>query len=190
MTDNEGSAPPPSAPAHVAGTLDARVGEVMTRNPLIIDSGATLQEAQEMLARHSIHHLLVEDRGRIVGVLSDRDVLKHSSAFAGKSSAQTRDVWTMNRRVYQWATFDLVTVDEDTYLYEATAMIIERGISCLPVRDAAGQIIGIVTTRDLLRGLLSCVLPPPAADHAAPGAPPSANDVADGDASGNLAIEG
>lgn len=47
----------------------------------------------------------------------------------------------MNRHVYQWATFNLVTVSEDTYVYEATALIIKREISCLPVRDAAGKII-------------------------------------------------
>lgn len=147
-------------PAHLPTSIaDARVRDVMSRNLVTIDSGATLLEAQEMLARHDIHHLLVEDRGRIVGVVSDRDVLRHSSAFAGQAAGQSRDAWTMQRRVYQWATFDLVTVPADAYLYEATAILIERTISCLPVRDATGRIVGIVTTRDLLRGLLSCVLP-------------------------------
>ncbi len=45
---------------------------------------------------------------------------------------------------------------------EAAALLLDRGVSCLPVRDDAGEVIGIVTSRDLLRGMVSCALPRPA----------------------------
>ena len=61
--------------------------EQIMRSPVIaIDAGATLREAQELLEQHHIHHLLVEYRGKLIGVVSDRDVLRHLSPFVGTLS--------------------------------------------------------------------------------------------------------
>lgn len=59
----------------------------------------------------------------------------------------------MRRRVMQVATFDIVSVPDTATIEEAAAL------SALAVRDAAREYVGIVTTRDLMRGLLACVLP-------------------------------
>jgi acetoin utilization protein AcuB len=138
---------------------DVPVHRFMGRPPITIDASATLSEAHELLERHDIHHLLVEHRGRVVGVLSDRDLLRHTSPFVGTLSERTRDRHTLLRRIFQFASYDLITVRDDAPLHEAVALLITHDISCLPVKDAGGEVLGVVTTRDLLRGMLECQLP-------------------------------
>lgn len=138
---------------------DVPVHRFMSRPPITIDAGATLSEAHELLERHDIHHLLVEHRGRVVGVLSDRDLLRHTSPFVGTLSERTRDTHTLVRRVFQFASYDLITVRHDAPVHEAVAVLLTHDISCLPVADAEGAVVGVVTTRDLLRAMLEYQLP-------------------------------
>ena len=135
------------------------VADLMSRAPIAIDAGATLAEARERMARNAVHHLLVQDRGRVVAVLSDRDLLRQTSPYLDTASESERDSATLQRRVFRAASYDLITIAFDEPIEDAAALLLERGVSCLPVRDGAGDVIGIVTSRDLLRGMVSCVLP-------------------------------
>ena len=144
------------------------VAQIMRHDLVRIDVDATLQEAQAVLAQHDIHHLLVYNHGHLVGVLSDRDVLLHLSPFLGTPSEQTRDLRTLHRRVYQIATYHPTTIRPDTPVLQAAALLLSHGFSSLPVVDAEGTVVGMVTTRDLLRGIVECVLPvcPPSTEAA------------------------
>ena len=141
------------------------VAQIMQHDLVSIDVDATLQEAQAVLAQNGIHHLLVYNHGHLVGVLSDRDVLVHLSPFLGTLAEQTRDLRTLHRRVYQIATYHPTTIRPDTSVLQAAALLLSHGFSSLPVIDAEGTVVGMVTTRDLLRGIVECVLPvcPPSA---------------------------
>ena len=138
---------------------DVPVDRFMSSPPVTIDASATLSEAHELLERHAIHHLLVEHRGLVVGVLSDRDLLQHTSPFVGTLSERTRDKHTLVRRIFQFASYDLITVRHDASLHEAVALLFTHDISCLPVVDGRGEVLGVVTTRDLLRGMLEYRIP-------------------------------
>lgn len=139
--------------------LARTVADLMSRGTITIDADATLAEARERMAQHAVHHLLVTDRERIVAVLSDRDLLRQTSPYVGTPSESERDAATLRRHVFRAASYDLVTVSADEPIEDAAALLIERHVSCLPVCDWGGDIIGMVTSRDLLRGVLSCVLP-------------------------------
>ena len=139
--------------------LARTVADLMSRGTITIDADATLAEARERMAEHAVHHLLVTDRERIVAVLSDRDLLRQTSPYVGTPSESERDAATLRRRIFRAASYDLVTVDADEPIEDAAALLLNRAVSCLPVRDGDGEIVGIVTSRDLLRGMLSCVLP-------------------------------
>ena len=131
--------------------------------PLItIAPEAELWEARATMRAHHIHHLLVEDRGRIVGIMSDRDIA-HRLAPAGREMLSRHEEEALRRRVLRVATFRMVTIPASALIEEAAAMLMEREVSALPVRHEDGRVIGIVTSVDLLRGLLACVLPAHAA---------------------------
>ena len=73
----------------------------------------------------------------------------------------------MRRRVLQVAAFNLITIPGTASIEEAAARILDRNVSALPVVNEAAQVVGIVTTRDLLRGMLACVLPQASTSDAA-----------------------
>lgn len=134
----------------------------MSRDLITIGADATLGEAHEVMAIAGTHHLLVEDRGVVVAVLSDRDLLRNFSPYTGTASAQRRDDDTARRVVFRAASYRLLTVRQTACIQEVAALLLEHGISCLPVVDEADHVVGIVTTRDILRGMLECVVPRPA----------------------------
>ena len=134
------------------------VGEVMNQPVYTVRSDENLNAARKALEALHVHHLLVENKGRIVGIVSDRDVLRHLSPYADTISSQERDEATLRRPIYSIATYDLVTVEMDATLEEAAALMLDRGISCLPVRGRHGTIVGIVTKTNLLEATLSCLV--------------------------------
>ncbi len=136
-----------------------RVSEVMAHPVITIEANASLAEARDRLHQGGVHHLVVVDRGRMIAVVSDRDLLRALSPFLGTIGEQTRDTRTLLRPVFQVATYHPITIRADASLYDAAALMLEHGISCLPVLDRAEALVGLVTTRDLMRGMVSCLLP-------------------------------
>jgi acetoin utilization protein AcuB len=141
------------------GPANEPVEAFLSRPVVTVRADAPLREARELMASHGIHHLLVEDRGRLVGIISDRDVARATSPYADRAASSTRDEATLDQPVYHVATFRLHVIDRHAPIEEAAAIFVERSISALPVIDERGDICGIVTTRDALRGLLTCIVP-------------------------------
>ncbi len=132
------------------------VAAVMSRPLVAIPSGTTLQHAREVMREHGVHHLLLEDRSRIVAIVSDRDIDHGLSPWADGPSSTRRDDETLRRPVYSCATFAMRMIRHDAPIEEAAAVLLEESISALPVVGPDGGIAGIVTARDLLRELLAC----------------------------------
>ena len=143
-------------PDHFSGL--PTVGDIMTQPVHTLRSDENLDAARKALELFGIHHMLVENHGRIVGIVSDRDVLRHLSPYVDGISAQRRDEETLRRPIYSIATYDLITVDLDTSLEEATALMLSHRISCLPVRGRQGNVVGVVTKTDLLQASVSCLV--------------------------------
>jgi acetoin utilization protein AcuB len=151
------------------------VTAVMTERLVTVAANASLAEARDLLQQHGIHHLLVMHEQRVVAVLSDRDVLRSISPYVGTLSEQTRDMRSLLRPVFQLASYHPITVSPAASVLEAAALMLDHAISCLPVVDAHGDTVGVVTSRDLLRGVLACALPsqrdaPPLSESQSPAA--------------------
>lgn len=138
-----------------AVTIDpgARVGDVMTRPIVTVTMDDSLESVRAQFKAHKFHHLIVTDRGKAVGVLSERDLLKNISPFIDQMSERKQDTWTLQKRVHQIMSRDLVWATADTTIHEASLMMAANAISCLPVLDDRGRAIGIITARDILRWL-------------------------------------
>ena len=108
------------------------VRHLMTRDLLKVRPAATMEEIRRVMASSRVHHLLVCDGDRLVGIISDRDL-------RGRENYSARDV--MRSPVH--------TVTPGMGLGSAIHMLIEKNISCLPVLDA-GQLCGILSTTDLI----------------------------------------
>jgi acetoin utilization protein AcuB len=125
-------------------------GQLMTEAPITIEPGATMLVAAALFEEATIRHLPVVDEGKLVGVLSDRDVLR------GHASAEHRDEPAPRRarRVEQAMSTRVLTATPKTPLREAARAMLDERISALPVVDDEGGLVGILTTTDILRALM------------------------------------
>jgi acetoin utilization protein AcuB len=108
----------------------------MTKGVKTIAPTAAAEDAWNLMRLHRIHHLVVTEENRVVGVLSDRDTGGRRGVVAGRTVADL-----MTRRA--------VTVEPTATVRQAANSMRGRSIGCLVVVKA-GRINGIVTVSDLL----------------------------------------
>ena len=115
-----------------------RVQDVMTSSVKTIAPTAAAEDAWNMMRSTRIHHLVVIEGRRVVGVLSDRDA-------GGRRGASVR----MNSVVADLMTAPAVTIEPTMTVRQAANVMRGRSIGCLVV-VASGRTVGIVTVSDLL----------------------------------------
>jgi acetoin utilization protein AcuB len=126
-----------------------RVREVMTPAPVSIAPEAPLAAALAAMRQHEIRHLPVVDAdGRFVGIVTDRDLRQASFARFRSLTEVSRDVM-----VQDVMTCGVVTIDPRATVARAATVMFERRIGSLPVVEN-GQLVGILTERDLLKLLM------------------------------------
>jgi acetoin utilization protein AcuB len=132
-----------------------KVGSIMTRSPVTVGLDDDLAHVRDLFTAHGFRHLLVLAGGRLVGVLSDRDLLRALSPFLGRASERAQDVATLRRRVHQVMSREPVVVSPEATVAEAARLLFARRVSCLPVVADDGAVVGIVSWRDLLAALVT-----------------------------------
>jgi len=142
-----------------------KIKNVMTPSPFTIDPEAPLATAIVVMRDRQLRHLpVVDDAGRLVGILTDRDlrsavlapVLAEHLSAAGRRRLASVGRALEHLRVRDAMTWDAVTTTPAAELAEAAAVMLERGFGSLPVVEG-GRLVGIVTERDVLRALASSV---------------------------------
>jgi CBS domain-containing protein len=103
----------------------------------------TLGEAAERMAEDGVGSAVVLDSGRLIGILTERDLLR---AVAGR-------VHTSEARVREWMTVDPMTATEATSADEAMRTMLEQCFRHLPVIEE-GRTIGVVSLRELMRAAM------------------------------------
>ena len=132
-----------------------KVEQIMTKRVATVEMDDTLKTIDKIFQQANFHHLLVVDEGRLVGVISDRDVLAALSPFLSTMSERKQDLGTLNRKVHQIMSRHPVTVTKHILVEEAALLLIKNNISCLPITSSEGTIEGIITWKDILRWSVS-----------------------------------
>jgi CBS domain-containing protein len=114
------------------------LGELMTRELLVVAPEDTLGEAAQRMVDRGIGSAVVLDYGRLIGILTERDVLRAVADRIHSSEA----------RVREWMTTDPITATEDTPAEEAAKTMLDNGFRHLPVIEGE-RAIGIVSIRDV-----------------------------------------
>jgi len=127
------------------------VESIMTRKVFKVKMDDTIGTIREIFENVKFHHLLVMEGKKIIGIISDRDVLKAISPFLGTLSEHNYDLATLNRKAHQIMAHKPVTVYKDMSIKMAANILLNNNISCLPVVSPEGDIEGIVTWKDILR---------------------------------------
>ena len=144
---------PPSAVLSdtIAGPM---IRAIMSTRTVTVTMDDSLARARALFHEHHFHHLLVVQNKILLGIISDRDLLKAVSPHIGTLSETDRDRATLNKRAHQIMSRKLITVRADTSVEVAARLLLEHRVSCLPVVTTDGALEGIVTWRDLLRAYL------------------------------------
>jgi acetoin utilization protein AcuB len=124
------------------------VRDVMTMNVVSIPSNTTVSDAKKIMDAHKIRRLPVVDRGKLIGVVTERRLEAYTP-----SKATSLSVWEIgyllgNTTVKEVMEKNPVTVSPNMTVEEALATAQERKVGSLLVVEKNGQLIGIVTTND------------------------------------------
>lgn len=127
----------------------------MSRPVVTIESNQSMQEAIHLLKTHRIGRLPVLEKGKLVGIVTDRDLKRASASDATTleihelmylmSKIQIKDI--MSRKV--------ISVPADFTIEETAEVLLSNNISGVPVLDAQQSLVGIITHTDLFKVILS-----------------------------------
>ncbi|HEX2953635.1 MAG TPA: CBS and ACT domain-containing protein [Bacillota bacterium] len=125
----------------------------MTVNPVTVEENIPVLEATELMRKYQVHRLPVMHGDRLVGIVTERDLLKVSP-----SSATTLSVYELNYllsklKVSEAMAKNPITVTPDTTLEEAALIMRDREIGGLPVVED-GKLLGIITETDVFDAFL------------------------------------
>jgi CBS domain-containing protein len=122
--------------------LPVTIADIMTRDVVNVSPHQKLPDALALITIHRFHHLLVADVDeKLMGLLSDRDIL---AAVARKPNWQACEI-------RQIMTADPVTITPQTPVFTAVSTMLSKRFNCLPVINENGTPAGILTSTDILK---------------------------------------
>jgi acetoin utilization protein AcuB len=118
----------------------------------------TVREAQGMMQQKGVSHLLIGDGTKLEGIVTQSDLASAASIYLrpifakwrrpeDDATLQIRLKWIMSRQIY--------SVKPETPFFNIVHLICKYNISCLPVVDVQGQVLGLVTAEDMFKAMLN-----------------------------------
>jgi acetoin utilization protein AcuB len=137
------------------------VADIMTQDVICLEEENNLAEALEVMQQNKIRHVMVVDKQKnLVGVISDRDVLRYlpflrpgAEAFHDRLYDVAPNNVALKQVLRDIIKREVISVPPSCDFYSAVGMLYDKNISCLPVIDEDKKPVGIVTVTDVMRGL-------------------------------------
>jgi acetoin utilization protein AcuB len=127
------------------------VGTRMTRNPITVRENTSMYDALKIMRENKVRRLpVLDENGKLVGMVSEKDLL-----YASPSPATSLSVWEISyltSKIYvkELMTTKLITICEDCPLEEAARIMVDNKIGGVPVMRG-DQLVGIITETDLFK---------------------------------------
>jgi CBS domain-containing protein len=119
----------------------ATLADILKPDFITVAPEDTLGEVAEKMMKQNVGAVIVKDFGRLIGILTERDMLRAMAARMHTSEA----------RVRQWMTADPITASPDMALDDAAKVMLDHGFRHLPVTDGE-TVLGVVSLRRVLGG--------------------------------------
>lgn len=124
-----------------------KVKDLMSKNLKTIDSDDNLRNAVRLMKKNDVSRLLVKQRDKIVGIVTERDISNRLGRL------ETTPISDAHIHVSSAYIDKLITINENADIGEAARVMLDRKISSLVATDDSGQIVGIITKTDAIKYL-------------------------------------
>jgi acetoin utilization protein AcuB len=128
------------------------IAKIMSTRLISVSRHDTVGRMHEILEKLPIHHLLVVEDGHLLGLVSDRDVLRNISPFANTKAEDAKDRFTLQRQAHQIMNSTPATIKVCQGIRDAASIMVENNVGLLPVLDENEDLlIGVLSWKDVMR---------------------------------------
>ena len=134
--------------------LSLRVADFMCRNVVTVSGAATMEEAAESFLRHKVSGApVVDERGHCAGVLSATDFVRREV----QSPPRRRGNGDLVEAVRTYMSPSVCSIDADATLIDAARGMCGKRVHRLPVLDARGKVVGVISSLDLVAAVVHAI---------------------------------
>ena len=129
---------------------ETRVRDIMSEQVVTISADDSLSTVEDIMTLGRVRHMPVVRGGHLVGVVSERDLLRASLSSLIEFGNEQRRAFLQVVEIKRVMSAPPVVIDPDASVKEAALVMAERKIGCLPVLEG-GRLVGMLTETDVLR---------------------------------------
>ena len=134
---------------------EIRVRDIMQTGIVTISAGDTLSTVEDIMTLGGLRHMPVVRAGTLVGVVSERDLLRASLSNLTGFAHEERRAFLQVVEIARVMSTPPIVISPDAGIGEAARLLAEKRIGCLPVVEE-GKLVGLLTETDVLRYIAGC----------------------------------
>lgn len=128
-----------------------QVQDLMSKQVKFVRMDTLMSEVWALFRAHNFHHLpVLDDHDMLTGIISDRDVLYNLSPRVTSGNSTVAELEVLRKPAHQFMSRRPLTVYPSSSAAHALRMILDQGVSCLPVVNDKQHLVGILTWRDFM----------------------------------------
>ena len=131
--------------------LECRAAQYMTANVIAVTPGMTMHELEALFAEHDFNSFPVAEGGKVVGIVTKFDFLRNFAFTTGQMLPRYTEL--MDRKVADVMTEAVVHVEPAASLTRVLQLMVHLRARSLPVIDAGGKLMGMISRVDIMRAL-------------------------------------
>jgi len=136
--------------ASVAASDTIRVRDIMQTGVVTVSAGDTLSTVEDIMTLGGVRHMPVVRAGTLVGVVSERDLLRASLSNLTGFGQEERRAFLQVVEITRVMSAPPIVISPEDEIEQAARLLAEKRIGCLPVIEE-GKLVGLVTETDVLR---------------------------------------
>ena len=136
--------------ASVSASDTIRVRDIMQTGVVTVSAGDTLSTVEDIMTLGGVRHMPVVRAGTLVGVVSERDLLRASLSNLTGFGQEERRAFLNVVEITRVMSAPPIVISPDAEIEDAARLLAEQRIGCLPVIEE-GKLVGLVTETDVLR---------------------------------------
>ncbi|MCH7645292.1 MAG: CBS domain-containing protein [Myxococcales bacterium] len=136
--------------ASVSASDTIRVRDIMQTGVVTVSAGDTLSTVEDIMTLGGVRHMPVVRAGTLVGVVSERDLLRASLSNLTGFGQEERRAFLQVVEITRVMSAPPIVISPEAEIEDAARLLAEQRIGCLPVIEE-GKLVGLVTETDVLR---------------------------------------